>query len=199
MRRYKHNGSAIRTNIRNTGMVFENCINAVNNIYFAKGLGLIKKQNTPFIPLRDRTGKVVDVKVADKAIADYAGVYGRYAVAFEAKSCSSDKFELSRLKSHQLETLAYYTKLGHIAFLFLSFSEQDFYILPYEVISAVITKKTDSIQWGNITQPVSRYKHIKKSEIDDFFKINIRNSKNGISFLDYMVAVGRIYSLEISD
>lgn len=77
----------------------------------------------------------------------------------------SDKFELSRLKSHQLETLSYYTKLGHIAFLFLSFSEQDFYILPYEVISAVITKKTDSIQWGNITQPVSRYKHIKKARL----------------------------------
>ena len=106
MKRYKHGGLKLRANIQNTGMAFENCINIVNNFYFSKGLGLIQKQYTPFIPLRDKVGKVIDVKVADKAIADYAGVFGKYAVAFEAKSCSSDKFEFNRLKMHQLETLA---------------------------------------------------------------------------------------------
>lgn len=195
MKRYKHGGLKLRANIQNTGMAFENCINIVNNFYFSKGLGLIQKQYTPFIPLRDKVGKVIDVKVADKAISDYAGVFGKYAVAFEAKSCSSDKFEFNRLKMHQLETLAYYTRLGHIAFLFLSFKEEDFYILPYTVISGLINKNSESIQWKNVTQPVGKFKYIKKDDINDFFKLNIKSSGNSLSFLDYMSAVSRIFEL----
>ncbi len=197
MKQYRHNGLKARTNSRNTGAAFENCINAVNGVYFSRGLGLIQKQYTPFIPLRDKTGRVVDVKVAEKAISDYAGVFGKYAVAFEAKSCSSDKFEFNRLKMHQLEILAYYTRLGHIAFLFLSFKEEDFYILPYTVISGLINKNSESIQWKNVTQPVGKFKYIKKNDINDFFKLNIKSSGNSLSFLDYMSAVSRIFELNV--
>lgn len=85
-RSYRYSRSRIRTNTRNTDTGFENRINAVNDFYFARGSGLIQKQYNPFIQLSDRAGKVVDVKVAEKAIANYADIYERYAVAFEAKS-----------------------------------------------------------------------------------------------------------------
>lgn len=196
MRQYKHNGLRLRTNTKNTGMTIENCINIVNNFYYSRGLGLIQKQYTPFIPLRDNVGKVIDVKVADKAISDYAGIYGKYAVAFEVKSCSSDKFDFHRLKQHQLDTLSRYTELGHIAFLFLSFKEQDFYILPYPVISGLINKTSEQIVWKNIIQHVCKFKYITKNDINDFFKIQIKSNRNSLSFLDYMAAVGRIYEID---
>ena len=47
----------------------------------------------------------------------------------------------------------------------------------------------------NVTQPVGKFKYIKKDDINDFFKLNIKSSGNSLSFLDYMSAVSRIFEL----
>ncbi|WP_244520539.1 Holliday junction resolvase RecU [Fictibacillus solisalsi] len=52
---------------------------------------------------------------------DYNGVYEGYAIAFEAKSVSIDRFDLKNIHSHQIDYLQKVDALGGISFVLIEF------------------------------------------------------------------------------
>jgi recombination protein U len=87
-------------------MAFEEIINCTNLLYRQRGLALVQKIPTNWLPIRDRCGQIVSAKVEHKSGVDYMGVWEHGAIAFEAKSTLNKKrWSLNNLKQEQLQFL----------------------------------------------------------------------------------------------
>ena len=69
----------------NRGMAFEDFIRFANDRYRARKEAAICKIPTEFIPIRDRSGKVVSCKVEEKSTVDFIGRVKNMPIAMEAK------------------------------------------------------------------------------------------------------------------
>ena len=69
----------------NRGKPFEDFINFANEKYQAKGIAVMHKVPTEFIPLRGAHGQVANCKVERKSCVDYLGRFRDIPVAVEAK------------------------------------------------------------------------------------------------------------------
>lgn len=118
----------------NRGRALENLIDIANEKYYRAGKAVIVKQHTHWIPIRDRTGRIVSAKVEHKAVVDYKGtVKDLGPISFDAKETSSDRWYLSKLEPHQLEHLIKAREVGDICFILIAFWRYSrFFILPLE-------------------------------------------------------------------
>ena len=115
----------------NRGQTFESYIEYSNDKYYRKGEGLIFKQHTHFLPIRDRFGKIVSCKVDQKAICDYVGIFNGIAVAIEAKETKNGRIRFDAVQPHQADFLFKFRKMGGQSFVVVSFDFKRFFCIPW--------------------------------------------------------------------
>lgn len=117
----------------NRGMTLETFVEYANARYRRNGIAVVEKQNTKFIPLRNREGKVVSCKVEEKATVDFVGRYRALPVAIECKHTSSDRIRFSEVKDHQAQFLDDFIGDYGVGFgaVLVSFSMQRFFLVPW--------------------------------------------------------------------
>ena len=79
----------------NRGKPFEDFINFANEKYQAKGIAVMHKVPTEFIPLRGAHGQVANCKVDRKSCVDYLGRFRDIPVAVEAKHTQGARIDFS--------------------------------------------------------------------------------------------------------
>jgi len=180
----------------NRGMTFEKLIEYANRRYKNDGTAIIEKQNTKFIPIRNKTGSVVSCKVEEKATVDYMGRFGDIPMAFEAKHCSDDRIDLKRVEPHQYEFLKDWTrKDGVIGFIIVSFMFTDFYLIPYFAWHLAYTAREATkrkvriakIDWDGFVPTGKASIHI--DELPKKWRVETENA----NALDYLATVRRIW------
>ena len=89
----------------NRGKPFEDFINFANEKYQAKGIAVMHKVPTEFIPLRGAHGQVANCKVDRKSCVEYLGRFRDIPVAVEAKHTQGARIDFSAVQDHQAEYL----------------------------------------------------------------------------------------------
>ena len=186
----------MRVGYGNRGKTFELLLEYANQRYKHTGEALIEKQHTHFVPLRDRTGKIVNCKVEEKATVDYVGRYGGRPIAFEAKDCAGDKIDLKRVEPHQRDYLNRWTEdQAAIGFVIVSFNLSNFYLIPWAYWEAALvarlnrTTKTVSFEPSYIPWQLTGKAAVGMAELPEAWKI-----KTGRAVaLDYLATVKQIW------
>lgn len=117
-------------------MQLETFLRFANDRYRMKGLGMITKQATEFIPLRDQNGKLVSAKVESKATVDFLGRWGTFPAAIEAKNSNTDTIRFDRIEPHQADFMDDWTAPGTIGLVVVSFKMRRFFVIPWAFWSA---------------------------------------------------------------
>lgn len=116
----------------NRGLALEELIIHMNIIYRQKGIAMIHKVPTAWLPIRDGRGKIVTAKVDKKASVDFLGVHLGQALAFDAKYTGGNRIRWDRLADHQREFLDSWTAAGGISFILVGFGLRNIYTVPWE-------------------------------------------------------------------
>jgi recombination protein U len=126
-----------KSNQANRGRSFEELINAANEWYGSKGIGLIQKIPTEWVVIRDGPN-IRTAYPKQKSTVDYIGLYYNRPVAFDAKSTrNKTRFPLSNIEPHQREFLEHWRTLGGKAFFLIEFKElAQIYILSIKMLAA---------------------------------------------------------------
>ena len=114
----------------NRGQELEELIKWQNNKYARKGIALVHKVPTEWIPIRDYTGKIVTAKVENKAAVDFLGIYKGAPIAFDAKHTKDRRISWKRLEPHQWEFLKKWHECGGIAFILVGWDMKKFFVIP---------------------------------------------------------------------
>ena len=116
----------------NRGGAFETFIKYANQRYQHEGLAFIQKQCTEFIPLRDGSGRVYNVKVEHQATFDFLGRYKSYPIAIEAKNTNTGSLRFDAVQPNQYADMnAFCREAGTIGLLLISFDLERFYAVPW--------------------------------------------------------------------
>lgn len=116
----------------NRGRSFEEYIRYANARYESRGIALIQKMPTEFIPIRNGSGKVCSVKVEHKSTVDFIGRYLHYPIAIEAKNTNSGAIRFDEVQPHQAEYMDKFTSTpGTIGLVLVSFNLEHFYAIPW--------------------------------------------------------------------
>lgn len=124
------------TTYANRGKTFETYIEYCNEIYKMQREGLIVKQHTHFLPIRNKKGKVVSCKVEETAICDYLGMFHGQPVAIEAKETKKGSIRFDAVQSHQADFLRDFETMGGKAFVVISFDFKRFFCVPWRYWNA---------------------------------------------------------------
>lgn len=117
----------------NKGKPFEDFLLFVHDAYQKQGIGVVHKVPTEFIPLRDASGKIFNVKVERKSCVDYLGRYGSIPVAVEAKHTEDDRIRWDRVEPHQADFLDDFCKDPQaVGIVLVSFSLRRFFAVPWQ-------------------------------------------------------------------
>lgn len=116
----------------NRGAPFEEFLRFANERYAQKKIALVDKLPTEFIPIRNASGKVCNVKVEHKSKVDFIGRYKQHPIAIEAKHCSEDTIRFDRVESHQADYMdAFTAEPGTIGLVLVSFQLKRFFVIPW--------------------------------------------------------------------
>ncbi len=99
------------------GIHLEKTVMSVNALYRQLGIALVEKVPTEWLPIRDRTGRIVSAKVSRLAPVDFVGVYRGRGIAFDAKSTKEARMRWDRIEDHQAGWLADWTRAGGLGFV----------------------------------------------------------------------------------
>ncbi len=116
----------------NRGRALEELLENINAIYRQKGIAVIHKVPTAWLPIRDRRGKITTAKVDKKASVDFLGVYAGRAVAFDAKHTDGQRMRWDRLEEHQMAFLDAWAAAGGISFVLVGFGLQQLYAVSWD-------------------------------------------------------------------
>lgn len=116
----------------NRGKPFEDFLLFVHDAYQRQGAGVVHKVPTEFIPLRNASGQVFDVKVEKKSCVDYLGRYGPTPVAVEAKHTEDDRIRWDRVEDHQADYMDDFCREPQaVGIVIVSFSLRRFFAIPW--------------------------------------------------------------------
>jgi recombination protein U len=122
----------------NRGKPLENLVIRSNELYRKRKVAVIEKQPTEWIPLRDRTGRIVGAKVEHKATVDFLGSFAGRPIAFDCKHVSrtktkkGDRISLSEVQPHQRDFLDDWTRDGCPGFILVSFDLKRFFVVRWD-------------------------------------------------------------------
>lgn len=106
------------------GMLFEQLLNKTNTYYRELDLCNVYKKPTPIRIISMSGNYITRAVFSEKSTTDYNGIYqGRY-IDFEAKQTSTDFFDFSNIKQHQIKHLQHIQKLNGIAFILVFFKHK---------------------------------------------------------------------------
>lgn len=116
----------------NRGKPFEDFLLFVHESYQRQGTAAVHKVPTEFIPLRNASGQVFDVKVEKKSCVDYLGRYGPTPVAVEAKHTEDDRIRWDRVEDHQADYMDDFCREPQaVGIVIVSFSLRRFFAIPW--------------------------------------------------------------------
>lgn len=116
----------------NRGQPLEEFLKFANTRYAQKKMALIDKFPTEFIPIRDKVGRICNVKVEHKSIVDFIGRYKHYPIAIEAKNSNANDIRWDRVESHQADYMdSFIEEPGTIGLILLSFNMSRFFVIPW--------------------------------------------------------------------
>ncbi|RJO62793.1 MAG: recombinase [Dehalococcoidia bacterium] len=124
-------------NHANRGKTLEDLIISSNQLYREKKIALIHKVPTEWLPIRDRSGKIMSAKVDKKSAVDFLGHINSpkaiIPLSFDAKEVArGDRWPLPKLEDHQYEYLKDSAETGAFSFLLIAYWElQKFFVLPF--------------------------------------------------------------------
>ncbi|MDR1630063.1 MAG: Holliday junction resolvase RecU [Oscillospiraceae bacterium] len=119
-------------NQANRGQPFEEYLYFVHSRYQSTGTACVHKVPTEFIPLRDTSGKVCNVKVERKSCIDYLGRYKSTPVAVEAKHTDDKRIAFSRVEPHQADYMDDWCKdPDAVGIVLVSFQMRRFFAVPW--------------------------------------------------------------------
>lgn len=182
----------------NRGLSFEELIKRQNGYYRRHGLGMVEKQNTKFLPIRDRFGKIVTCKVDEKATVDFIGHYKGIPVAFDAKECAKDAVSLAALQPHQADYLEDWTRGGNgIGFVAVCFGFEVGYIVPWIFWREALKARRDGIKNHTFTAMginwmLTGKASIRRDEMAPEWKVDI----GGRGGFEYMQTILRLWGYE---
>ena len=118
----------------NRGMTLETIVTYSLDRYRIHGEAVITKQHTKFIPLRNRSGQVVNCKVEEKATVDFVGRCRDIPVAIETKNTNTNRIRFEEVQDHQcrfMEDWILEEKAASV--VFVAFNNLDrFFAVPWE-------------------------------------------------------------------
>lgn len=121
----------------NRGKPFEDFLLFVHDTYQRKGTAIVHKVPTEFIPLRDGTGRIFNVKVERKSCVDYLGRYGPTPVAVEAKHTEDDRIRFDRVEDHQAGYMDDWVRDPQaVGIILVSFGLRRFFAVPWQAWKA---------------------------------------------------------------
>lgn len=176
----------------NRGQTLEHLIKFANERYARKGIAVITKQATEFIPLRDRSGKIANVKVEHKATVDFLGRYKHYPIAIEAKNTNEQSIRFDRIELHQADFMDSFTACpGTIGMVVVSFDYRNYFAIPWAFWKAAYdvrvrkgdTKTPVSVSAFGQTWDVPKKKSVRMDELDPSWSIPDHDYTFGINYL----------------
>lgn len=177
----------------NRGMSFESFVTFACERYKKFNVAVIDKQNSAFIPIRDRSGKIVTTKIEKKATVDYLGRYKNIPIAMEAKHTSTESIRWDAVQPHQAEYLDLFTKEpGTIGFVLLSFGMKRFYAIPWAFWQAAYNARArtgssrtspETVSAFGITWDIPKKNSVRMDEIPAQFEIIGDDRTYGLHFL----------------
>lgn len=121
----------------NRGKPFEEFLRFAHEAYERKGVAVVHKVPTEFIPLRNARGEVCNVKVERKSCVDYLGRYGPTPVAIEAKHTEDGRIRFDRVEDHQAKYLDIWEKDPQaVGIVLVSFGLRRFFAVPWKAWKA---------------------------------------------------------------
>ncbi|MGB4412127.1 MAG: Holliday junction resolvase RecU [Atribacterales bacterium] len=164
----------------NRGVALEDLIKLANEQYRKKGIAVIHKIPSKWVPIRNKKGKIVSAKIDEKAGLDFMGRYKHMPIAFDAKSVTKgNRWYLKNLSKHQFNFLKDWHTDKTPGFLLLGFWEtEEFFVIPFDFLSQ---------RWDKwlIGGPAS----FKLEELREVFPV-IRIQQHGV-ILDYLSVLDR--------
>ncbi|MDI6872125.1 MAG: Holliday junction resolvase RecU [Bacillota bacterium] len=131
-------------NRANRGRSFEELIELANAQYRARGVAVVHKVPTAWLPLRDGEGRIRSAKVEQKAAVDFLGTYRGRPIAFDAKHCSADRVRWDRVEPHQAEFLTDWMNGGGVSFILVGFQMSRFFLVPWGAWLRALTDQAKS-------------------------------------------------------
>ncbi|MGL5021558.1 MAG: Holliday junction resolvase RecU [Mycoplasmatales bacterium] len=127
----------------NRGMVLEELLNKTNSYYSTNDIAYIYKKHTPINIVKVDKEKIKEAYFSQKSTTDYNGIYKGFYIDFDAKSTSSDSFNVkSNLHEHQYQHLINIDKIGGIGFLIVFFKKYSrFFLISITQIKNINTKQ----------------------------------------------------------
>lgn len=177
----------------NRGAPFEEFIRFANERYRDKKVALIEKLPTEFIPLRDRSGKVCNVKVEHKSKVDFIGRYKFYPIAIEAKNTNDGAMRFDAIQPHQADYMDAFTEeIGTIGLVLVSFDLSRFFAIPWAFWGKaydVRVRKGDrkspiEIEEFGITWNVPKKASFRMDEIPPEFEVSSCHIGYGLHYLE---------------
>lgn len=122
---------------RQEGKLFEAMIDRACDLYEAEGVAMITKVPEPRKVI-GRTGGRTSAMICindKKAHPDYMGSVSPdgHCIVFDAKHTDKDRMQRTALSEHQAEILEKHEQCGAKCFVVVSFSFEDFFMVPYDV------------------------------------------------------------------
>ena len=178
----------------NRGMTLETFMKFANDRYRHYKMGVITKQATEFIPLRDKYGKIANVKVESKATVDFLGRWGTFPAAIEAKNSNTDSIRLDRVEEHQAAFMDEWTaEPGTIGIVVVCFQMRRFFAVPWafwgQAYDLRIRKNDRStpltIKAFNQEWTVPKKYSLRAEELLPEWEISGQNPKYGIHYMEH--------------
>lgn len=176
----------------NRGAALEEFMKFANARYRQKGVAHIEKQNTEFIPLRDRNGKLVSCKVEEKATFDFLGRYKHYPIAIEAKNSNDNTIRWDRVEKNQARDMNGFCKQpGTIGMVVVGFGLKTFYAIPWTFWSKAYEvrvlrgdrKAPVTVEAFGTTWTIPQKASLREDEIPPEFRVDSHNTTYGLHYL----------------
>lgn len=189
----------------NRGSSFEQFINFANERYRRSGIAFIRKQCTEFIPIRDRYGKINNVKVEHKATFDYLGRFKSHPIAVEAKNTNIHSIRFDRIEPNQAEDMDDFTsEKGTIGLVLLSFNLETFYAVPWAFWSTAYrirvkqgdTKTPILVRCHGQAWEIPKKHSVREDELLPEWQVSSRDMHYGLHYLVNAEKYAAEYSTE---
>jgi len=105
----------------NRGRTLELVLEQSNAVYRERGIALVHKVPTAWLPIRGSSGKIITAKVDEPTCVDFLGVYRGRAIAFDAKETRQQRWPVSAVTGLQLRWLEDWDRAGGTGFLVVQY------------------------------------------------------------------------------
>lgn len=117
----------------NRGRTLELALEQSNGVYRERGIALVHKVPTAWLPIRGSSGKIITAKVDEPACVDFLGVYRGRAIAFDAKETRKERWPVSAVTGLQLRWLEDWDRAAGVGFLVVQYvlEGDEAYLVPF--------------------------------------------------------------------